>query len=63
MNYLLWLTVGFFSIGFTVLIFIKRKIDSKKNPNVKSIVWWITGITAWGIGSIFLVVWLFHTVY
>ncbi|WP_175987410.1 hypothetical protein [Bacillus sp. Marseille-Q1617] len=58
MDFLLWFTVGFFFIGFAGLIFIKRKIKT-----VQSIIWWIMGTTAWGIASIFLVVWSFHTIF
>ncbi|WP_045520128.1 hypothetical protein [Neobacillus niacini] len=69
MDLLLWITVGFFIIGFVVLAsmkksmesklaFIKRNMESKKS-STKSIVWWIVGTTAWGIVSMNLIVWCF----
>lgn len=69
MDLLLWITVGFFIIGFVVLAsmkknmesklaFIKRNMESEKS-STKSIVWWIVGTTAWGIVSMILFVWWF----
>ncbi|ALC85437.1 hypothetical protein AM499_06115 [Bacillus sp. FJAT-22090] len=55
MDLLLWVTVGFIIIGFVVLVFIKRNMESKKSSTTESIVWWIVGTTAWGVASIFLI--------
>ncbi|MFZ0445881.1 MAG: hypothetical protein WAM95_14875 [Bacillus sp. (in: firmicutes)] len=74
MDFLLWLIVGFFIIGFVVLISMKKNMENKlafiktnmennieitKSPT-KSIFWWIVGTTVWGIMSIILFVWWFH---
>lgn len=72
MSILLWFTIGFIIIGFAVLISMKRgmerkvdlikanKEDEKNSPRAKPIIWWIWSTTAWGIASMFLVVWCFH---
>ena len=72
MNLLLWITIGFILIGFVVLISMKKDMESKVafinanredegNPSkAKSVIWWIWATTAWGIISIFLVVWCFQ---
>ena len=74
MDLLLWLTVGFFIIGFVVLISMKKNMESKlafiitnmennieitKSPT-KFIFWWIVGTTVWGIVSIILFMWWFY---
>ena len=72
MDPLLWITIGFIIIGFVVLISMKKGMESKVafiNVNIedeenslkaKSVIWWIWSTTAWGIVSIFLVVWCFQ---
>ncbi|MCM3478436.1 hypothetical protein [Caldibacillus thermoamylovorans] len=72
MNLLLWITIGFIIIGFAVLISMKKSMESKlayiianmeneeNSTRAKSIIWWIVSTTAWGIVSMFLVVWCFH---
>ncbi|MFL1996299.1 hypothetical protein VYF65_001752 [Lysinibacillus irui] len=71
MDLLLWITIGFILIGFVVLISMKKGMENKvalikvnmedeENPSkAKSVIWWIWSTTAWGIVSIFLVVWCF----
>lgn len=72
MDLLLWLTIGFIIIGFVVLTSMKKGIESKvafikanmeeeeNSSKAKSVVLWIWSTTAWGIASMFLVVWCFH---
>ncbi|MEK8197898.1 hypothetical protein [Lysinibacillus sp. FSL M8-0134] len=72
MDLLLWITIGFILIGFVVLISMKKgmenkvaltKVNMEDEENLskaKSVLWWIWSTTAWGIVSIFLVVWCFH---
>ncbi|SET64857.1 hypothetical protein SAMN05216389_11867 [Oceanobacillus limi] len=72
MDLLLWITIGFIIIGFAILTsmkkgmeskvtFIKANIESKESSTIaKSVIWWIWSTTAWGIVSMFLVVWCFH---
>lgn len=72
MDLLLWITIGFIIIGFVVLVSMKKSMESKlafirvnmeseeTTRKAKSIIWWIVGTTAWGIVSMFLVVWWFH---
>lgn len=72
MDLLLWITVGFVIIGFVVLIsmkkymeskvaFIKANMEDEKNSSkAKSVICWIWSTTAWGIVSMFFVVWCFH---
>ncbi|KQL36024.1 MULTISPECIES: hypothetical protein [Bacillaceae] len=62
MDLLLWVTVGFIIIGFVVLVFIKRNMESKKSSTTESIVCWIVGTTAWGVASIFLIGWWFSKI-
>lgn len=72
MYLLLWITVGFIIIGFVVLISMKKGMEIKvallkenaesangKQISSKPVIWWIWGATAWGVVSIFLIVWLF----
>ncbi|KAF0821071.1 MULTISPECIES: hypothetical protein [unclassified Cytobacillus] len=75
MDLLLWVTSGFIIIGIIFLIFKKKSMENnlafiKANKEseestlkARSIVWWIVGVTAWGIVSIFLIVRLFHNYY
>lgn len=43
------------------LAYITANMESEESSRkTKSIVWWIVGTVAWGIVSIFLVVWWFH---
>lgn len=72
MNLLLWITISFILIGFSVLISMKKGMENKLaflTENVehgesasksKSIIWWIVGATVWGIVSIILIVLTFH---
>ncbi len=72
MDLLLCITIGFIIIGFAVLISMKKSMESKlayiianmeneeNSTKAKSIIWWIVSTTAWGIVSMFLVVWWFH---
>ncbi|KOS60465.1 hypothetical protein FJQ98_13175 [Lysinibacillus agricola] len=72
MDLLLWITIGFIIIGFVVLTSIKKGMESKvafikanmedeeNSSKAKSIIWWMWSTAAWGIVSIFLVVWCFH---
>ena len=56
---LLWITFGFIIIGFVVLSYIKRNMDSKQSSTAQSIIWWIVGTTVFGGVSIILIVWWF----
>jgi len=72
MDLLLWITIGFLLIGFVVLTsmkkgmerkiaFIKANRENEENSSkATSVIWWIWGSTAWGIASMFLVVWWLH---
>ena len=72
MDLLLWVTIGFIIIGFVVLASMKKGMESKvafikanmeeeeNSSKVRSVVWWIWSTTAWGIVSLFLVVWCVH---
>lgn len=72
MDLLLWITIGFIIIGFIVLTSMKKEMESKvgfikanmddeeNSSKAKSVIWWIWSTTAWGIVSIFLVIWCFH---
>lgn len=72
MNLLLWITIGFIIFGFAVLISMKKGMESKlafitanteseeSSTKANSLIWWIYSATAWGIVSMFLVVWCFH---
>jgi len=69
---LLWITTGFMLIGFVVLVSMKKGMESKiafikanmedegNLSKAKSVIWWICGATAWGVGAISLVGWWFH---
>jgi len=69
---LLWVTIGFIIIGFVVLSSMKKDMESKvafiklnmeeegNSSKAKAVVWWIWSTTAWGIASMFLVVWCVH---
>ena len=66
MDLLLWITIGFIIIGFVVLTSMKKNMESKlafiktnmgsKKSSAISIVWWIVGVTVWGIASMILIV-------
>ncbi len=72
MDLLLWITIGFILIGFVVLTsmkkgmerkitFIKENRENEENSSkATSVIWWIWCSTAWGIASMFLVVWWLH---
>ncbi|MEQ6353595.1 hypothetical protein ABNX05_03090 [Lysinibacillus sp. M3] len=72
MDLLLWITIGFIIIGFVVLTSMKKGMESKvafikenmedeeNSSKSKSVICWIWSTTAWGIVSIFLVVWCFR---
>jgi hypothetical protein len=69
---LLWITIGFIIIGFSVLTSIKTSMENKlayitanleeeeSSVKAKSIIWWIVSTAAWGIVSMILIVWCFH---
>lgn len=72
MDLLLWVTVGFFVIGFVVLVSMKKSMEKKlaliiedeesmesEQNSPKPIIWWIWGAVFWGIVSIFLILWSF----
>ena len=68
MDLLLWITIGFIIIGFVVIISMKKSMESKvafikanredegNSSKAKAVIWWICGVTAWGIVSMDLVV-------
>lgn len=72
MNLLLWITISFITIGFAILISMKKVMENKVifikenkedtgNPlRAKRIIWWIGSATAWGMISIFLAVLCFE---
>jgi Na+/proline symporter len=72
LDLLLWITIVFIIIGFAVLTSMKKGMESKlafitanmedeeNSSKAKSIVWWIVSATAWGIVSMFLIIWCFH---
>lgn len=72
MDLLLWITIGFIIIGCVVIISMKKDMESKvafikanieheeNSSKAKSVILWIWSATAWGMVSIFLVVWCFH---
>ncbi|WP_337019429.1 hypothetical protein [Oceanobacillus massiliensis] len=72
MDFLLWTTIGFFIIGFVVLVsmkkgmenkiaYIKANMEDEENPKkANSVIWWIMSVTVWGLVSMMLVVWWFH---
>lgn len=72
MDLLLWINIGFITIGFVVLVSMKKSMESKLafiqanmeseegSSRTKSIVWWIVSTIVWGVVSIILIVWWFH---
>lgn len=72
MDLLLGITIGFIIIGFVVLVSMKKNMESKlafikanmesEESSIKanSIVSWLMMTVAWGIVSIFLIVWSFN---
>ncbi|WP_445480530.1 hypothetical protein ACULLL_10405 [Lysinibacillus irui] len=72
MDLLFWITIGFIIIGFVVLTSMKKGMENKvalikanmedeeNSSKANSVIWWILSTTAWGIVSIFLIVWCFH---
>lgn len=73
MDLLLWITISFIVIGFVVLASMKKGMEKKlsfittneeseeSSVRTRSIIWWIFSVTAWGIVSMGLIVWNFHT--
>jgi len=72
MNLLLWITVGFIVAGFVVLTSMKKNMEERvalaiengdsmesKQISTKPVVWWIVGVTVWGLVSMLLIVWSF----
>ncbi|WP_230980827.1 hypothetical protein [Rossellomorea arthrocnemi] len=72
MHLLLWITIGFIISGFIALTSMKSSMENKlayikanseaeeSSTKAKSIIWWVVSATAWGIASMFLIVWCFH---
>ncbi|MGM0847242.1 MAG: hypothetical protein ACQEUT_19975 [Bacillota bacterium] len=74
MDLLLWITVVFIVVGFAVLTSMKKGMERKlafitanmeneestKKAKAESIIWWILSAAAWGVVSMFLIVWCFH---
>ncbi len=72
MDLLFWITIGFIIIGFVVLTSMKKGMENKvalikanmedeeNSSKANSVICWILSTTAWGIVSIFLIVWCFH---
>ena len=72
MDLLLWITTGFMLIGLVVLVSMKKGMESKvafikanmedeeNSSKAKSVIWWIWGTFAWGLVSMYLVVWCFQ---
>ncbi|SFC44098.1 hypothetical protein SAMN04488102_1076 [Alkalibacterium subtropicum] len=72
MDLLLWVTISFIVIGFSVLFFMKKGMDIKlahiqkkseyeeKTKKEKAIVWWIRGVIVWGIISMLLIILNFY---
>ena len=66
MDLLLLVSIGFIIIGFIVLVSMKKSMERKlafiietgedEKGSRKSIIWWITGTTIWGIVSMYLIV-------
>ncbi len=54
-----WITISFFLIGIILYMYIQFFTEL----TVQGKVWFIWGITAWGIVCIFLVVWSFFDYY
>lgn len=72
MNLLLWITVGFIVIGLFVLISMKKSMEERvalaienmdgmegNQQSIKPVVWWIVGVTVWGLVSMLSIVWFF----
>lgn len=72
MDLLLWLTVSFMVIGFIVIASMKKRMEKKvaliieneesiesQQISNKPVIWWIAGSVAWGVISMYLVVWCF----
>jgi len=69
---LFWITIGFIITGFVILASMKKGMESKvafikanmedeeNSSKAKSVIWWIWSTVAWGIVSMFLVVWCFN---
>lgn len=74
MNLLFWITLAISIIGFVVLISMKKgmerkvasikanMVDEESSSKAQSVIWWICSTIAWGLVSIFLVVWSFRMV-
>ncbi|MGF2617488.1 hypothetical protein FZC84_15350 [Rossellomorea vietnamensis] len=72
MDLLIWITIVFIIVGFAFLTFMKKGMERKlafitanteneeNSTETKSIIWWIVSAAAWGIVSMFLIVWCFH---
>ena len=72
MDLLLWIAIGFIIMGYVVLISMKKGMESKvafikantedegNSLKAKSVILWVWGATAWGIVSMYLVVWCFN---
>ena len=68
MDLLFWITIGFIIIGFVVLASMKKSMESKvafmkantedegNSSKAKAVIWWICGVTIWGIVSIYFFV-------
>lgn len=73
MDFLLWFMIGFILIGLLVFLSMKKRMETKlarvkANPDsgetskdTKHLIWWVWGITAWGVASLALVVWWFNS--
>lgn len=59
MNLSFWITLVVSMIGFVLLVFIKKIMESKKSSTPQSIILFIVGTTVWGIVSIIFLVWGF----
>ena len=72
MDLLFWITIAFIIIGVVVIFSMKKDMESKvafikanieheeNSSKAKSVILWIWSATAWGMVSIFLVVWCFR---
>ena len=72
MDLLFWITIVFIITGFVILASMKKGMESKvafikanmedeeNSSKAKSVIWWIWSTVAWGIVSMFLVVWCFN---
>ncbi|OCA86183.1 hypothetical protein F7984_12455 [Pradoshia sp. D12] len=71
MDLLFWITIVFIITGFVILASMKKGMESKvafikvnmedeeNSSKAISVIWWICSTVAWGIVSMFLVVWCF----